>query len=455
MSAKPLLNLWSYISESGLRATISEREQRRIRFSNQNTAIIAVLILVSFPPVFWMIGQSTLALMTLLSALHFGCIFLINRWSGSLTFGRLYTIFNYNAVTLFYALALGRGSGVQYVFLTCASVPFILLDYRRRVSFVICSLAPVLLYFFVEIFGQDLVEPLPLGPADQRMIHLATMPFVFATVFMFSGYFYLNSQKSETKLRRTIVDLRTSQKLIEEQQTMLVASSRLSAIGELAGSIAHEINNPLGIVKGYSEQLIKLLKREPWDRDRILYAGQKISETIDRMSRIILSLRRLSYEGQGEPFESLDLVQVVDDTLAICRQSIEALGIELIFDRPDQPFYTRGRPLQIGQVLLNLIQNARDAVEHLPKRWIRISISQEGSELELSVEDSGHGLQPEILARIGQPFFTTKPFGKGTGLGISISRKIMAAHGGSLDVDRQHPHTRFVVVMPQALIQRA
>lgn len=455
MSANPLLSLWSYISESGLRTTISEREQRRIRFSNQNTAIIAVLILVSFPPVFWMVGQPALAIVTLLSALHFGCIFLINRWSGSLTFGRLYTIFNYNAVTLFYALALGRGSGVQYVFLTCASVPFILLDYRRRLSFILCSLAPVLLYFFVELLGQDLVEPLPLTAAEQRMIHLATMPFVFATVFMFSGYFYLNSQKSETKLRRTIVDLRTSQKLIEEQQTMLVASSRLSAIGELAGSIAHEINNPLGIVKGYSEQLIKLLKRETWDRDRIHYAGQKISETIDRMSQIILSLRRLSYEGEGEPFESLDLVQVVDDTLAICRQSIEQLGIELIFDRPDRSFHTRGRPLQIGQVLLNLIQNARDAVEKLPERWIRISLRQVGSELELAVEDSGDGLKPDILARIGQPFFTTKPFGKGTGLGISISRKIMAAHGGSLDVDVKHPNTRFVVVMPQTLLHRA
>jgi C4-dicarboxylate-specific signal transduction histidine kinase len=341
------------------------------------------------------------------------------------------------------------------VFLTCASVPFILLDYRRRVSFVICSLAPVLLYFFVEIFAQDLVDPLPLTPAEQRMIHLATMPFVFATVFMFSGYFYLNSQKSETKLRRTIVDLRTSQKLIEEQQTMLVASSRLSAIGELAGSIAHEINNPLGIVKGYSEQLLKLLKREPWDEGRIQYAGQKISDTIDRMSQIILSLRRLSYEGQGEPFENLDLVQVVDDTLAICRQSIEQLGIKLIFDRPERPFYTRGRPLQIGQVLLNLIQNARDAVEHLPNRWIRISMRQEGSELELAVEDSGHGLKAEVLARIGQPFFTTKPFGKGTGLGISISRKIMAAHGGSIEVDPRHPNTRFVVVMPQTLTHRA
>jgi len=190
--ANPLLSLWGYISESGLRATISEREQRRIRFSNQNTAIIAVLILVSFPPVFWMIGQPTLALVTLLSALHFGCIFLINRWSGSLTFGRLYTIFNYNAVTLFYALALGRGSGIQYIFITCASVPFILLDYRRRLSFVICSLAPVLLYFFVEIFGQDLVQPLLLTPSEKRMIHIATMPFVFAAVYMFSGYFYFD-----------------------------------------------------------------------------------------------------------------------------------------------------------------------------------------------------------------------------------------------------------------------
>ncbi|MDQ3235677.1 MAG: hypothetical protein M3Q07_28025, partial [Pseudobdellovibrionaceae bacterium] len=143
MPAHPLTSLWGYISESGLRESMSDRERRRIRFSNQNTAIIAVLILVSFPPVFWLVGQPSLALMTLLSSLHFGCIFLINRWSGSLTFGRLYTIFNYNAVTLFYALALGRGSGIQYVFIACASTPFILLDYRRRLSFAICSIAPV------------------------------------------------------------------------------------------------------------------------------------------------------------------------------------------------------------------------------------------------------------------------------------------------------------------------
>jgi signal transduction histidine kinase len=450
LAANRLMSLWGYISESGLRAGINEREGRRIRFSNQNTAIIAVLILVSFPPVFWLIGQPALALVTLLSALHFGSIFLINRWSGSLTFGRFYAIFNYNAVTLFYALALGRGAGIQYVFLACASVPFILLDYRRRVSFVICSMSPLLLYFFVETIGQTLVEPLPLTAVQQRMIHLATMPFVFAVVFMFSGYFYLQSQKSENKLRRTIAELRTSQKLIEEQQTLLVASSRLSAIGELAGSIAHEINNPLGIVKGYSEQLLKLLRREPLDLDRIRYAGQKISETADRMSQIIMSLRRLSYEGQGEPLETIDLVQVVDDTLSICRQSLQQLGIELIFERPQGPCLILGRPLQLGQVLLNLIQNARDAVETLEKKWIRISIGKRDHVLELAVEDSGQGLTPEVLARIGQPFFTTKPFGKGTGLGISISRKIMAAHGGRIDVDQGHPHTRFLVVMPQS-----
>lgn len=449
--ANPLISLWGYISESGLRDSLSERERRRIRFSNQNTAIIAFLILVSFPPVFWMVGQTALALVTLLSALHFGCIFLINRWSGSVTFGRLYTIFNYNAVTLFYALALGRGSGVHYVFITCASAPFMLLDYRRRVSFVICTLAPVVLFFLVELVGHELVEPLPLTAAQQRIVHLATMPFVFATVFMFSGYFYLNNQKSENKLRKTIADLRTSQALIEEQQTMLVASSRLSAIGELAGSIAHEINNPLGIVKGYSEQLLKLLKRQPLDLDRIHYAGQKISETTDRMTQIILSLRRLSYEGQGEPFQQTDLVQVVEDTLAICGQSIQQLGIELKFEKPSSDCLAMCRPLQIGQVLLNLIQNARDAIESLDEKWIHISIRKRDSILELAVEDSGHGLKPEILARIGQPFFTTKPFGKGTGLGISISRKIMAAHGGSIEIDVRHTRTRFLIKMPQAV----
>jgi len=450
VSANRLIGLWGYISESGVRDGMNEREQRRIRFSNQNTAIIAVMILVSFPPVFWMVGQPALALLTLLSALHFGSIFLINRWSGSLTFGRIYTIFNYNAVTLFYALALGRESGIHYVFITCASVPFILLDYRRRLSFVISTLAPVILFFLVETMGQMLVQPLVLTVAQQRIIHLATMPFVFATVFMFSGYFYLNSQKSENKLRRTILNLRTSQALIEEQQTLLATSSRLSAIGELAGSIAHEINNPLGIVKGYSQQLLKMLKREPLDLDRIHYAGLKISETTDRMSQIIMSLRRLSYEGEGEPFAKTDRVQVVEDTLAICRQSLHHLGIELRFEKPAEACMAFCRPLQIGQVLLNLIQNARDAIDGLDEKWIRISLGPLGSNLELAIEDSGHGLRPDVLARIGQPFFTTKPFGKGTGLGISISRKIMAAHSGTVEVDVRHPRTRFVVVMPQA-----
>jgi signal transduction histidine kinase len=453
--AHPFVRIWDYISESGLSDAMSDRERRRIRFSNQNTALIALLILVSFPPVFWLVGQPTLALITLLSALHFGCIFLINRWSGSLTFGRLYTIFNYNAVTLFYSLALGPGAGIQYVFLTCASAPFILLDYRRLGSFVVCSLTPVLLFFLVETMGPELVQPLPLTAEQQRLIHLATMPFVFATVFLYSGYFYLHNQKSENRLRQTIADLRSSQALIDEQQSLLIASSRLSAIGELAGSIAHEINNPLGIVKGYSDQLAMLVMREPMDRQRVSYASQKISETTERMSQIIMSLRRLSYEGQGEPLEKVDLVQVVDDTLAICRQSIQQLGIELIFDRPSGACQTMGRPLQLGQVLLNLIQNARDAVESLDQKWIKISIQKRDSVLELAVEDSGPGLKPEVLARVGQPFFTTKPFGKGTGLGISISRKIMAAHGGSIEVDVRHPRTRFVVAIPQALAHTA
>jgi C4-dicarboxylate-specific signal transduction histidine kinase len=198
-----------------------------------------------------------------------------------------------------------------------------------------------------------------------------------------------------------------------------------------------------------------MIKRDPLDVERIAYASQKISETAERMSQIIMSLRRLSYEGQGEPLEKVDLVQVVDDTLAICRQSIQQLGIDLIFERPPGPCYTMGRPLQLGQVLLNLIQNARDAVERLDQKWIRISIQKRESILELAVVDSGPGLKPEILARVGQPFFTTKPFGKGTGLGISISRKIMAAHGGSIEVDVRHPHTRFVVAIPQALTHTA
>src|SRR5262249_34026595 len=103
---------------------------------------------------------------------------------------------------------------------------------------------------------------------------------------------------------------------------------------------------------------------------------------------------------------------------------------------------------QIGQVLLNLLSNAFDAVEHAPEKWVALSFSHQDGRVEIAIEDSGPGIPGDLRQRMFQPFFTTKPVGKGTGLGLSISHGIIHAHGGSLVLDESSDHTRFVMSLP-------
>jgi len=99
---------------------------------------------------------------------------------------------------------------------------------------------------------------------------------------------------------------------------------------------------------------------------------------------------------------------------------------------------------------LNLLNNAVDAVQALPEKWVRLSVFEKGDELEIAITDSGNGIPESLRAKMGQPFFTTKEVGQGTGLGLSISRGIVEAHGGTLQLDTSCAHTRFVVRLPKS-----
>jgi C4-dicarboxylate-specific signal transduction histidine kinase len=107
------------------------------------------------------------------------------------------------------------------------------------------------------------------------------------------------------------------------------------------------------------------------------------------------------------------------------------------------------RPSQISQVILNLLNNAYDAVVGRNEAWIKIDVRSSDDAFEIAVTDSGEGIAPSVADRIMTPFFTTKPMGKGTGLGLSISSNIMIDHGGTLKLDRSCPRTRFVVTLPK------
>lgn len=235
---------------------------------------------------------------------------------------------------------------------------------------------------------------------------------------------------------------------IKNQQQKLLESSRLSSLGEMAAGIAHEINNPLAIISGVSTLLIEKMERNTMRPDEIRSYLEKIDSTSHRIAKIIRGLRAYAREGTNDPFEWTPLETIFENTLALCAEKFKVHNVNLS-TRFDKSLKILCREIQISQVLINLLNNAYDAIGNSEPSWIQISAEEKESEFIIRVTDSGSGVSQIHTNDIMKPFFTTKDVGKGTGLGLSISSSIMAQHGGQLYLDQQSVYTSFVVSFPK------
>ncbi len=234
---------------------------------------------------------------------------------------------------------------------------------------------------------------------------------------------------------------------LKRSQASLINASKLSSLGEMAGGIAHEINNPLSIIRSRAQQLERMVKSKSVDEDKLSDLVGNIYKTVDRISKIIAGLRSFSRSGEKDPFVSFPLSELVDHTLEFCRERFANHGVDLIVD-PVPPSLIYGRETQLSQVLLNLLNNAFDAVETKEEKWIKVTFDVHETTLHLAVTDSGWGIPKDVVEKMMQPFFTTKELGKGTGLGLSISRGIMSEHRGDLLYNAESRRTQFVMVLP-------
>lgn len=156
-----------------------------------------------------------------------------------------------------------------------------------------------------------------------------------------------------------------------------------------------------------------------------------------------------SRDGEQDPFLAVSLKQILEDCQALCSERFSRIGAELEIDELSKDLFIECRSTQIFQVLLNLLNNSRDAIENLDEKWVKISIKDCGDTVELRISDSGKGIPAEVHDKLFSPFFTTKGVGKGTGLGLSISEKLVKTHGGSLKLDPHAPSTCFVLQLPK------
>lgn len=256
------------------------------------------------------------------------------------------------------------------------------------------------------------------------------------------------------ELRKAYSELEDSHLALKEAQAHLVRNEKLASLGRLLAGVAHELNNPISFVYANTHALekyltrfetyfdavqsgasrgalVELRKELKLDRE-LVNLRQAISGARDgaeRVRDIVEDLRRLSAEGSGEDTD-FDLVT----TTRIAADWIERgtkTPVQITFDGATR-LIARGQPGHVQQIVMNLVQNAIDALADTDAPAITITHEERGTQALLRVCDNGPGVPPEIAGAIFDPFFTTKPVGKGTGLGLSISHKIAQEHGGQL-----------------------
>ena len=239
-------------------------------------------------------------------------------------------------------------------------------------------------------------------------------------------------------------------------QAHLVQASRMAILGEMATGAAHELNQPLNVIRMAADSTIERIEEGDFDADYLRGKLTRISAQTERAAAIIDHMRIFGRKADEEP-RPIDLREVARDALGLMGEQLRLDGIEIECDFPEDCRPALGHAAQIEQVVLNLLGNARDAIganrqEPGEPRRITLTIEDPGTEdkVGLIVEDSGGGIPQDIISRIFEPFFTTKQTGKGTGLGLSISYGIVTDMAGSIEAVNGDDGARITITLPVA-----
>lgn len=251
-------------------------------------------------------------------------------------------------------------------------------------------------------------------------------------------------------IRYDITSRKQAEASLEDERLRLIESEKMASIGVLSAGIAHELGNPLGAIRGRLEMLETTLNQPDFQTDFALLSVKKMIQSVDRMSKIIRGLKSSSRDGSRDEMQNYNLSQLVGDILELSVQKCAKSAVKVETRGFESPIQMVGRETEIGQVIVNLFNNAFDAVKDRESSWIRVETEIEDESVYLHVVDSGSGVDPEILPKIFDPFYTTKEVGQGTGLGLSICRSFAEGHGGRLFYNQNKPHSCFTLQLPMS-----
>jgi two-component system C4-dicarboxylate transport sensor histidine kinase DctB len=228
------------------------------------------------------------------------------------------------------------------------------------------------------------------------------------------------------RLQREVAEREKVQKDLAVAEQTLAQSSKLAALGEMSAAVSHELNQPLAAMKTYlAGARLLLQRRRP---DEAMASFQRIDDLIERMGAITRQLKSYARKG-GDAVEPVDLRSCISGALAMMEPQLKARRLEITSTLPRTPVMVRADRIRMEQVIINLLRNALDATKGVARPQIDILLSM-GDRAVLAVRDNGEGI--EDLAKMFEPFHTTKKPGEGVGLGLAISSGIVNDFGGRL-----------------------
>lgn len=252
--------------------------------------------------------------------------------------------------------------------------------------------------------------------------------------------------KLSDSVERVLGQLRENYREHERLRRQLTHREKLALIGELAATVAHEVNNPLDGL----QNSIRILRRGVDDPDQ---ARQLLDLMDNGLYRIEMIMRRLLTMSRDEPLSPAPtrIEEVLDDALMFAQPKLNRRRVQLVRDFPESPLFAVVDRVQTAQVLINLLFNAADAMPNGGTLTVRCRSGDYGRTLLLDVIDTGSGIAPEHLPHIFEPFYTTKSKGGGTGLGLAVVSRIVKAHGGTVEIQSEvGKGTRFRISLPAA-----
>ncbi len=235
-------------------------------------------------------------------------------------------------------------------------------------------------------------------------------------------------------LRDTTEAIQQREQELREKQEQLVQTAKLATLGELTTGVAHELNNPLNNIGLYIGNVIDQLALGHTHRERMTEELTKAMQQVRKATEIISHLRTF---GRAAPLtkEPISLNEAIERSVSLMQEQLRLRQIEVSLDLTPEDPIVLGHGIQMEQVFINLLTNARDALAGAPIRRVAISSKRQRDVVEVEVRDTGPGIPADLHQRIFDPFFTTKDVGQGTGLGLSILYGIVKEHEGSVDVE--------------------